>query len=254
MGRLEGKVAIITGAGSGIGKETSKLFAHEGAKVVLVDVSEAAGLSVLKEIRSDGGTGEFVSADVTSSSDCKRMVDFSVKKYGGLDILFNNAGIGIFGDVTTLTEEEWDKELAVNLKGVFLGSKYAVPEMRKRGGGSIINTASGAGLIGTPSSVAYCASKGGVVLLTKAMALDHARDKIRVNAVAPGVVDTPFNDRILQSQADPTAARKATEQVIPLGRLATPLDVAYAALFLASDESSFITGAVLSVDGGYTAQ
>lgn len=254
MGRLEGKVTIITGAASGIGKTTARLFSAEGAKLVLADIDESLGHQVQEDIVAKGGEAVFVKTDVSRNEDTKRMVETAVNRYGRLDILFNNAGIGVFGTVETLSEEGWDRELAVNLKAIFLASKYAVPEMRKSGGGSIVNTSSGAGIVGTLNSVGYCASKGGVVLITKAMALDHAKDKIRVNAVAPGVVDTPFNDKILATEKDPETVKKATAAAHPLGRLARPEDVANAALFLASDEASFVTGAVLSVDGGYTAQ
>lgn len=254
MGSIKDKVALITGAASGIGKATAELFTVEGANVILVDIDVERGEQLKRKLQGLNPQTLFIKADVSKDNEVRRMVRRAIEEFNRIDILFNNAGIGIFGSVVSLTEEEWDREIEVNLKSVFLVSKYVIPEMQRSGGGTIINTASGAGIVGTKFSVAYCASKGGIIALTKAMALDHAKDGIRVNAIAPGVVDTPFNDKILAESDDPERARKEMEDAHPMGRLCAPEEVATVALFLASEDSSFITGTVLSVDGGYTAQ
>ena len=250
--KLKGKVALITGSGSGIGRASAVLFAKEGARVVLVDSNQDTGKETLKTIQQNGGEAIFVEADVSKASDAEKMVREAVKKYGRLDILFNNAGKGLLKTVPDTAEEEWDGLIDVNLKGIFLGSKYAIPEMAKNGGGAIINTASISGLVAHRNCAAYCASKGGVILLTKAMACDHAPQKIRVNCICPGHVLTPQLEPI--TRAIPKSSTEAVVKRYPLGRLGSPEDIANAALYLASDESSWVTGSALVIDGGCTAQ
>jgi NAD(P)-dependent dehydrogenase (short-subunit alcohol dehydrogenase family) len=249
--RLEGKVALITGAGSGIGQATARLFAKEGAKVVVVDIDGRGGEETARLIEISGGEATFVRADVSKSAEAEKMVKLAVETYGRLDILHNNAGISQVGTVVDTPEEVWDKTINVNLKGIFLGSKYAIPEMLKTGGGIIVNTASVWGLVSAPASAAYCASKGAVIALTKAMALDHAPN-IRVNCICPGDILTPMTERDLAARGDPEKALKAMTEPYPIGRLGKPEEIAEAALFLASDSSSFMTGAALIVDGGWT--
>jgi NAD(P)-dependent dehydrogenase (short-subunit alcohol dehydrogenase family) len=247
--RLEGKVAIITGAASGIGVATALLFAKEGTKVVVADLNESGGNETVDQIRSDGGAAIFVRTDVTSAKDAEAIVKSTIDAYGKLDVLFNNAGIAMRLPVADLPEEDWDRCIEINLKGIFLGSKYAIPEMIKNGGGSIINMASMFGIVGAKIRAAYVASKGGVVNLTRGMALDYAPNNIRVNCICPGFTDTP----LIQTIVPTPEARQALGEDHPMGRLATPLDIAYGALYLASDESSFVTGIALPIDGGYTA-
>lgn len=252
MGKISGKVAIITGAASGIGKATAILFAQEGAKVVVADVVDKLGEETVKMIKESGGKAVFVHADVSKAEDVKNMVKTAVDTYGRLDIIFNNAGIeGTTADTANYPENVFDKVIAINLKGVWLGIKYAVPELLKSGGGSIINTSSVAGLIGFAGLSAYNATKGGIIQLTKTAALEYAKQNIRVNCIAPGVIETPMVDRALKGQPE---AKAAFIQIEPVGRFGKPEEVAKAALFLASDDSSFVTGTVLTVDGGLTAQ
>jgi len=253
--KLKDKVAIITGGGSGIGRVTASLFAKEGANVVLVDIDSKKGQETVRMIKNAGGEATFIEADVTKAADAERMVKEAVANYGKLDILHNNAGFWLIGSldrVTHISEGDWDRIIDVNLKSVFLCSKYAVPEMIRNGGGIIINTASEAGLVGYPDSAAYCAAKGGVVLLTRQMALDYAPVNIRVNCICPANVLTPLMERYLATLDHPEQTRQAIEQVMPLGRFCTPEEVAYGALYLASDESSFTTGTALVIDGGVT--
>ncbi len=253
-GRLQGKVALITGGSSGIGEATAKLFAREGAKVVIADVQVEKGQEVASAIRAAGGEASFVRADVSRDVDAKQMVDFTVARYGRLDVLFNNAGVESTKPVVETSEAEWDKVMAVNAKGVFLGTKHAVAAMRKSGGGSIINTSSIFGLIGSPGFAAYHASKGAVRLLTKSTALAHAKENIRANSIHPGVIETPMLREVIEAEPDPEAARAEWMKGEPIGRFGRPEDIAYGALYLASDESSFVTGAELVIDGGWTAQ
>lgn len=252
--RLAGKVAIITGAGSGIGRASALLFAKEGAKVVVADIDREAGERTAREIKEAGGEATFAQADVAKSAEVERMVKTCVEAFGGLDILYNNAGMPGPAGVDNVSEEDWGKVIDVNLKGVFLGCKYAVSEMRKRGGGSIISTASVAGLVGSVASPTYSASKGGVVLWTKSAAIALAKDKIRVNCVCPAPIETPMLPRFFEGLPEPEKACQNFIASLPLGRAGTPEEVAQAALFLASDESSFITGVALPVDAGHVAR
>lgn len=253
MGKLEGKVALITGGGSGIGRATAILLANEGAKVAIADWVAEGAEDTVRTIKAAGGEAIFIEADVSKAKDAENMVKATVDTYGQLDILFNNAGIEQPLALTADTSEEvWDKVISVNLKGVFLGMKYGILEMLKRGGGMIINTASMCGLVGVTYLPAYNASKGGVVILTKTAALEYVGQNIRVNCVCPAPVKTPLLDRIRSDPKWPEVG--PTRQSNPMVRLGTPEEVAQAVLFLASDESSYINGLALSVDGGHTAQ
>lgn len=255
MGRLEGKVAVITGAASGIGRATAQLFASEGAFLVLADIDDKAGRMVEEAIRSSGGRAVFKHADVSVAKDARSMVEEAVERYGRLDILFNNAGVeGVISGIADYPEEQFDRVIAVNLKGVWLGVKYAAPIMARQGGGSIINMASITGIVGYPGMSAYCASKGGVIALTRAVAVEYAERNVRVNCIAPGTVETPMTRRIKSSLEKFPELTGVFAKASPMGRPATPEEVARTALFLASDDSSYITGTCIVVDGGYTAQ
>jgi len=250
MGVLTGKRALITGGASGIGRATALLFAREGAAVAVVDIDEANGQAVVQAIVNEGRQAIFIRCDVSRAADCQHAVQETVDKLGGLDILFNNAGIIRRANVVETTEEEWDRVMAVNVRSVFLMSKYAVPVMAQAGGGVIINTASGWGLRGGRRAVSYCASKGAVVNMTRAMALDHGEQNIRVNCVCPGDTDTGMlRDEARQLGAsEEEFLTKAADR--PLQRIGRPEEIAQAVLYLASDASSFVTGATLVVDGG----
>jgi NAD(P)-dependent dehydrogenase (short-subunit alcohol dehydrogenase family) len=253
MNRVSGKVAIVTGAASGLGKAIAFLLAAEGAKVVAADINEADGRAVADEIRKKGGEALFVKQDVTSESEWIGIVGTTTGQYGRLDILVNCAGVFLDASIEETTLEKWRWVLSINLDGVFLGTKYAAQAMRKTGGGSIVNLSSAGGLVGTPRASAYAASKGGVRLLTKAAAIEfskaHLDYNIRVNSVHPGVMVTPMTDHMV---ADPEG-KKAILAWIPMERLGTAEDVAYAVLYLASDESKYVTGSETVVDGGWTA-
>lgn len=250
--RLQDKVAIITGASSGIGLATALRFLEEGAKVVIADVKDRSqGFDFQEAGRCDAF---FVQTDVSVESQVNELMTQTVDKYGRVDVLVNNAGIELPKKGTDTSETEWDRMIAVNLKGVFLCSKAAVSEMRRTGGGLIVNVASELGLVGGAQIAAYCASKGGVIQLTKAMAIDHAAEGIRINCVCPGPVNTPLLDRIIASSTDPESERQITVQKTLLKRLGEPNEIASVILFLASDESSFMTGSLVVVDGGLTAQ
>jgi NAD(P)-dependent dehydrogenase (short-subunit alcohol dehydrogenase family) len=239
-----------------MGRTFSILFASEGAKVVAADVNDASGSETVKLIKEKGGDATFVHGDVSTSSGAEGIVKACVDAYGRLDVLVNNAGIQFMGTILETSEEQWDKIISVNTKSMFLMAKYAVPAMRKSGGGVIINMASDAGLIGNPKTAAYCASKGAVIALTKAMAVDHAPDGIRVNCMCPGAIDTPLHKQVMNelTPEEAEAWRSRVKVRYPLGRIGTPDEVANLALFLASDRSSFMTGAAVSIDGGLTAQ
>jgi NAD(P)-dependent dehydrogenase (short-subunit alcohol dehydrogenase family) len=247
-----GRVAIVTGAGSGMGRAIALLLALRGARVVVADLDPSAGEQTVAQIQDQGGHARFVQVDVSSPADAKRMVSFTVQEFGQVDVLCNNAGINLAAPALDTTEEDWDRLMAVNLKGIFLGSKFAIAEMARRGSGAIVNTVSAAGLKGMPNMAAYNASKGGAALLTRQLALDYAKQGIRVNGVCPGVVDTPMTRRFLESNPDPEGLARSWEQ-IPIGHIAQPEDIARAVAFLASDEASYITGVLLPVDGGITA-
>ena len=253
MGALEGKKALITGGASGIGRAAALLFAREGAAVAVADLNEAGGHVVVDQIRSEGGRAIFIRCDVTQADDCRRAVEQIVAGLGGLDVLFNNAGIIRRATVVDADEADWDRVMAVNVKSIFLMSKVAVPVMAAAGGGAIVNTASGWGLVGGQKAAAYCASKGAVVLLTKAMALDHGPQGIRVNCICPGDTDTAMLRQEAAQLGEPVDRFLADSAQRPLCRLGRPEEIAQAALYLASDAASFVTGAALVVDGGGTA-
>ncbi|HYA23730.1 MAG TPA: SDR family oxidoreductase [Terriglobales bacterium] len=250
---MANKIALITGGTSGIGEATAILFAKEGASVALTGRNQERGEQVRDKILRDGGKALFIASDVRMPEDCRRAVDQTLKVFGQLDILFNNAGVFYPHTIIDCSEEEWDEQLKVNLKGTFLMSKFALPEMIRRGSGVIINNSSGWGIAGGDSAVAYCASKGGVVLLTKAMAIDHGRQGIRVNCICPGDVDTPMLPEDARMRGLKWQDYLAGCANRPLGRIGMPDEIAKAVLFLASDDSSFMTGAALVVDGGGTA-
>ncbi len=249
MDRLKGKVALISGGARGQGAAEGRLFAAEGAKVVLGDVLDAEAARTAEEINARTGARVAlgVHLDVTRAADWRAAVESCTREFGGLDILVNNAGIADVRGVEETSEEQWDSVININQKGVWLGMKFAIPAMRKRGGGSIVNISSIYGIIGSPGSAAYHASKGAVRLLTKAAAAQYAADKIRVNSVHPGVILTPMTDTAPREQLQPVIDKA------PMKRAAQPEEVGWCVVFLASDEASFVTGAELVVDGGYTA-
>jgi NAD(P)-dependent dehydrogenase (short-subunit alcohol dehydrogenase family) len=247
---LAGKVAIVTGAGSGIGRASALRFAAEGASVVAADIRGAKADETVAMIESGGGVGMPFAGDVADAADTERMVATARDAFGGLDALFNNAGTIRPGTAVQLSQDDWDLVMDVNVRSVFLGAKYAVPAMVERGGGTIVSTASVSGLAGDRASVVYSASKAAVINLTRSLAVDHARQQIRVNCICPGAIDTPPVGRML---AEPEARERAAK-AHPLGRIGRPEDIAAAAVWLCSDESSWITGHALVVDGGLSAQ
>ncbi len=247
MGRLAGKRAVVTGAGRGLGASVAELFAREGARVVVSDIDATSAHGTARRIVDAGGEAVGLHADVTSAADAERLTQVAVERFGGLDVLVNNAGIASAGTVCEVTPEEWDRVLAINLKGSYLCSRYAIAHMARSGGGSIVCISSASGVIGQQAQVAYNVSKHGVIGLVRCMALDHAADGIRVNAVCPGVMRTPMLDALSAEQL------AALEAMHPLGRVADPAEIAQAVLHLAGDESSFTTGGVFLIDGGLTA-
>jgi cyclopentanol dehydrogenase len=247
MGRLDGKVALITGAARGQGETEGRLFAQEGAKVVLTDVLVEAGERVAASIRAGGGEAMFIRLDVSSPDEWTEVVRHTVQTYSRLDILVNNAGIAQRAGLLETREADWDRLMDINLKGVFLGMQYAIPAMLASGGGSVINISSTSGIVGFPGGTAYHSAKGGVRLLTKATAAEFAKQGVRVNSIHPGLIETPMTDNMAAEREALLLDRT------PMGRKGTPSEIAYGALFLASDESSFMTGAELVIDGGMTA-
>lgn len=252
MGRLDGKVALITGAGSGIGRESAFLFAREGARVVAVDLNGTAATETVDAIDGDGGAAVAFAADVSRAAACEAMVSEAERAFGRLDVLFNNAGVMLSADDDAVATDEsvWDVTMNVNAKGVFLGCKYGIPALRRSGGGTVINTASFVALMGAATAqIAYTASKGAVLSLTRELAVIHARENIRVNALCPG----PLRTELLMKVLDTDEKKRRRLVHIPMGRFGEASEIARAALFLASDDSSFVTGAEFVVDGGITA-
>jgi NAD(P)-dependent dehydrogenase (short-subunit alcohol dehydrogenase family) len=249
VGRLDGKVTIITGGGSGMGRGASILFAKEGAKVVIVDLVAEGGQETLRMVKEAGGEAIFVKADVSKTNDVKKMINTAVKTYGKLNVLYNNAAIAPYEPLIESTEENWEKVISTNLKGIWLGMKYAIPEMLKTGGGSIINTASFVVDAVQRGSAIYTASKGGVVAMSKVAAVEHAAQNIRVNCIKPGIIVTPMSAACYRTPE----ARRRSEATVPQRRLGQPEEIAQVALFLASDESSLITGTEILADGGIIA-
>jgi NAD(P)-dependent dehydrogenase (short-subunit alcohol dehydrogenase family) len=255
VGKLDGRVGLITGAATGIGAAGAKLFAAEGAALVTLDVNEQAGRWTVAEIERAGGRGLFVHGDVSRDADIRRAVETAVEAFGKLDLLWSNAGIGVWKTVPETTDEEWERIVGVNLKGTFLVGKHGIPELVRAGGGTMVATASVSSFVASPRWAAYCATKGGVLMLVRAMALDHASAGVRVNCVCPGSVDTPLQAEDMRRRDVPLEqAVREDEEAHPLGRFAQPEEIARAALFLSCDDSSFSTGSALVVDGGITAQ
>jgi len=251
--KLDGKVALITGGTEGMGYSTAKLFLQEGARVVITGRSKEKGGRALRSLKKFGPV-RFFRGDVSKASDARRMVETTISEFGRIDILFNNAGVYMEKFAEDTTEEEWDRVLDINLKGTFLVTKYAIPHMKRQRSGAIINNSSDAGLVGNRCCPAYCASKGAITIMSKAMALDYAEYGIRVNTVNPGCIDTPMLAQEARASGDVKKYMKRTREDHPIGRVGTPEEVARAVLFLASEDASFVTGAALSIDGGLTAQ
>lgn len=255
MRRLEGKRAIVTGAGNGIGRAIALRLADEGARVALADIDEEAANGVASEIKSDSGGDTLVrKTDVTVPEEVESLVGAVVSEWGGLDVMVNNAGVGIAATAPETSLEDWQFVLGVSLKGTFLGMKYAVPAMRDSGGGSVISMSSIAALVGLADRAAYSAAKGGILALTRAAAIDHIGEGVRVNCIAPGTVETPWIDRITSGYDDPAEARKTMQARQPHGRFVQPEEIAAMAAYLASDESASVIGACMVVDGGMTAR
>jgi NAD(P)-dependent dehydrogenase (short-subunit alcohol dehydrogenase family) len=253
--RLDGKIAIITGAGAGIGHATAVMFGKEGASVIVADIDQEKGMETVGLIRSESGEAIFVQVNISKAHDVEKMVRTAIDTYGKLDILVNNAGIYLQASVVDTSEEDWDRILDVNLKGVFLCCKYCIPEMVKGGrGGVVVNVSSEAGIVGIKNQVVYNVSKSGVIALTRSIAIDFAADNVRANCVCPGTTETPLVTAALSRAQEPERVRRELEAVRPAKRLGKPEEIAAGILYLASDESPYATGAILSIDGGYTAQ
>ena len=255
MGRVDGKVAVVTGAANGIGRAAAGLLAREGAQVALTDIQSEAGLEAADEIKQRGGHAQYWQLDTTDEQAIQRVFAEVADAFGHLDVLVNNAGIpGVNKPTHEVTLEEWNRVISVNLNGVFLCTKHAIPYMRQAGGGSIINLSSIYGLVGAPDLPPYHAAKGGVRLMSKTDALFYAADGIRVNSVHPGFIWTPMVENVCRELGDVEAARRHLTKLHPIGRLGEPEDIAYGILYLASDEAKFVTGSELVIDGGYTAR
>lgn len=252
--RLNNKVAVITGAATGIGKAIAIAYAKEGASVCLLDIKEQEGQATCEEIITAGGEAYFLRGDVSISGDVKSFVEQVVDRFKQIDILVNNAGFAIKGTIATITEDEWDRQIDVNLKSVYLFSHLIIPIMEKRGGGAILNIGSVTSLVGVRDFAAYVATKGGTVGITRAMALDHASQRIRVNCICPGGIKTPLMEWQFQNAPDPDLERKRVIDLHPVGRMGNPEELAQLAVYLASDDATYITGSIFTFDGGYTAQ
>jgi NAD(P)-dependent dehydrogenase (short-subunit alcohol dehydrogenase family) len=252
--RLQNRVALITGAGSGIGASMARLFSHEGASILAADIDDGGLQTTLHDVSSTGGKAASCRVDVSDGAQVRSMVDECLEQFGRIDILCNNAGIGSTQTAVETPEDVWDRVFAVNARGTFLGCKYVIPHMVANGGGVIINTASVAGLVGLKNRAAYCASKGAIISLTRAVAVDHVQHNVRCNCICPGTVDSPWVKGLLDRAADPEAERANLVARQPLGRLGEPDEMAKAALYLASDDAAFITGTALVIDGGLTMQ
>lgn len=251
MKRLDGKRAIVTGGAAGIGRAIIEMFIDEGSKVIIADIDSGAARSLCEKLNNRALP---FMLDVTSSENYESLFKFCEKEFSGLDIMVNNAGIGLAGKLPDTAESDWQRIMDVNLKGVFLGMKYAIPLIKKSGGGSIINISSIAALVGLVDRAVYSASKGGIIAMSRAAAIDHISDNIRINCIAPGTVDTPWIERITQTYDDPAAAKKSMMERQPHGRLVSPNEIASMAVYLASDESKSTIGSVMVVDGGMTAK
>jgi meso-butanediol dehydrogenase/(S,S)-butanediol dehydrogenase/diacetyl reductase len=251
--KLNDRVAIISGGGSGIGRAACELFAAEGAQVVVADLNLHNAEQTAQTIVEAGGTAVAHAVDVADEDSVRALIDDTINKFGRLDILVNNAGYGFEGTVLDTDLAAWERIMSVNVRGVFLGSKYAIPQMIRQGSGVIVNTASTGAIVGIANRAAYCTTKGAVASLTKSMAVDHASQNIRINAVCPGTIDSPYHDDIAARSGDPEGFRQTIAQRQIIGRLGRPEEIASAMLFLASDDSSFATGSLLTVDGGMTA-
>ena len=251
--KLANKVVVITGAGSGIGRACALEYGRQGGQVVVADVDPAGAGETVELIHAEGGQADFVETDVSQRADAERMVGTVVQRHGRVNALHNNAGVEGNGSVEVCDEDQWDRVLGINLKGVFLCSKYVVPELRRQGGGAILNTASVSAFWGEPGTVSYNASKGGILALTRAMAMDHGRDNIRVNCLCPGYTSTGMVERYFRDQPNGTAMMPLISRLEALGRIGDPGEIARAALFLLSDDCNYATGAAFVVDGGMTA-
>ena len=252
--KLQEKVTLITGAGSGIGKAICHIFAQNGASIVALDIDAASTAETANELRGYGVPVRSLAADVSSASDVEKAVDATRAEFGRIDVLVNVAGVGSTQNVADTSLETWEQVFAVNALGTFLTSKYTLPIMIAQGSGNIINMGSVAGLVGLPNRAAYSAAKGAVIALTRAMAIDHVGQGIRANVICPGTVDSPWVQRLLAQAADPVKARVDLVQRQPMGRLGTPQEIAQAALYLASEDSAFVTGSIFTIDGGLTAR